>query len=95
MPRLIVFASMLGCLAFCSCNDAKPDKFDAAPCNPQTCAGCCDEINRCMAGNDETRCGKGGGTCVQCLVDQLCASGRCVARSDKGMSLESGSIRDK
>lgn len=49
------------------------------PCNASTCSdGCCDEAGECLDGTALFECGTGGGMCVACAPNQVCAAGACV-----------------
>jgi len=46
--------------------------------------GCCDESGECLMGTALDECGAGGGQCIACAANQVCASGSCV-RFDGGV----------
>lgn len=55
----------------------------APPCGPGTCFGCCDPAGACAPSGAAT-CGENGATCSACRVDEVCAAGQCVNRSQAG-----------
>lgn len=44
------------------------------PCSAFNCAGCCTTEGECLAGTDNSACGKSGDTCVACPSPSLCQS---------------------
>ncbi len=53
----------------------------------QTCFGCCDSGGRCVDGETDAVCGRGGMTCQSCsLIGQMCGGGTCSAGTASGTS---------
>ncbi|MBL8938231.1 MAG: VWA domain-containing protein, partial [Archangium sp.] len=67
--RTTVFVLLLSCL---SCGRT------TLPCEPTTCAGCCDGYGNCQTGADDLECGAGAAACVVCAKGAGCRQGRCV-----------------
>ncbi|MBI3185675.1 MAG: hypothetical protein HYZ28_26345 [Myxococcales bacterium] len=67
LPVLIALASAAGC-----------DFTGKPPCNPSTCAGCCDAKGDCQPGIITTACGRAASQCVACLELQTCQLGFCT-----------------
>ncbi|MCU0695633.1 MAG: hypothetical protein MUC96_03765 [Myxococcaceae bacterium] len=63
-PWLMLVCSVMACSPVASAPDA-------GSCS-DTCPGCCDLEGRCLAGNDEAACGRGGGFCQVCSASQRC-----------------------
>lgn len=73
------------CTCVASCENACPGQDDGCggTCPQNTCEGCCDEDNICVAGASSTACGEGGGACIDCTTtDLVCSSGQCVCMPD-------------
>lgn len=55
------------------------------PCNPTTCAGCCDAVTGiCVNPPSPIACGTGGGACRACGTNESCAGGVCVSGNVSG-----------
>jgi FG-GAP-like repeat len=49
-----------------------------APCNPDTCSGCCTSSGRCTTGDGQAVCGRLGLACEDCGASATCSEQRCV-----------------
>lgn len=58
------------------------------PCTAESCAGCCDAMGECRAGNETTACGRRGDTCSTCAG--ACVRQVCAAAPDAGQTQDSG-----
>lgn len=47
------------------------------PCEPGTCAGCC-QMGVCTPGNADSACGTGGRECTPCAGALICSGGTCT-----------------
>jgi hypothetical protein len=58
------------------------------PCNPATCGGCCASNGACITtpdNNEDTSCGKSGGSCVDCRASgNVCINGSCSGSGGGG-----------
>ncbi|MER2563315.1 MAG: hypothetical protein ABTQ32_21485, partial [Myxococcaceae bacterium] len=51
-------------------------------CGPTTCStGCCQD-NQCVAGVENSACGRGGNACTSCGVGSVCSLGICSPNSN-------------
>lgn len=57
----------------------EPDQ--GPPCGPATCAGCCDSLGTCRAGDQFATCGLGGVACDRCTWPESCQAGSCEPRA--------------
>jgi hypothetical protein len=61
------------------------------PCTA-TCSGCCDTNGYCQTGTEDSICGSGAQSCVDCTLDgQMCQAGLCASASSSSGSSSSGS----
>lgn len=51
------------------------------PCEPLTCAGCCDALGTCRPGDVNEECGASAKACVVCAKGATCTGGLCLGQA--------------
>jgi hypothetical protein len=77
---LVCSGGQCACIPDCQGKCAGADDGCGNPCSKNHCSGCCDDALECQTGKNDTVCGNGGASCMDCtLQGQTCTGGHCAS----------------